>query len=365
MGIVTTARITHATPAAAYAHIPERNWESYDTTNFGANQAALGCEDIAHQLVQRSPPIDLLFGGGRRLFYPTSRADVEDPRRNGSRTDGRDLIEDYWKGRFIWNRTEMNRIGLGSPAPIFGLFEYDHMQYEVDRPSKGNDEPSLSEMTNFAVKHFLRSNQGFFLLVEGGRIDHGHHDTQARYALDEFAQFDDAIGEAKQILKDNNVLDETLLVVTADHSHVFTMGGYSYRGSNIFGFASLEQLNVSDVDGLPVNILAYGNGPNFPAPRNASYLYSLDTNSSSYLSPAAQPMRVETHGGEDVPIYAQGPWSHLFIGTTEQHTIAHKMAFAACWGEYQQREGCSSASSLVQGSISVKLLVAFLFASLI
>ncbi|CAF4539101.1 unnamed protein product, partial [Rotaria magnacalcarata] len=53
-------------------------------------------------------------------------------------------------------------------------------------------------------------------------------------------------------------------------------------------------------------------------------------------------MKSETHGGEDVPVYAQGPWSHLFIGTMEQSTIAHKMAYAACWGDYINRDGCPS-----------------------
>ncbi|CAF0881660.1 unnamed protein product [Adineta steineri] len=341
VGIVTTARITHATPAAAYSHVPERNWEAYDNTNFGASQTEQGCTDIAHQLVLRSPPIDLLFGGGRRFFFPRSTPDIENSTLFNSRTDNKSLIDEYWKGHFIWNRTEMNKIELGSSRPIFGLFERDHLQYETDRLSKGNDEPSLTEMTRFAIEHLLKTNQGFFLLIEGGRIDHGHHETRARYALDEYVQFDTAIGEAKKLLTEKGVLDETLLVVTADHSHVFSFGAYAARGSNILGFGSLEQLNVSDVDQLPINIITYGNGPNFPSARNASYLSTLDTNSTSYLSPAALPMRAETHGGEDVPVYAHGPWSHLFIGTMEQHTIAHKMAYAACWGDYVNREGCS------------------------
>jgi hypothetical protein len=172
------------------------------------------------------------------------------------------------------------------------------------------------------------------------------HETKARYALDEFALFDDAIGEAKQLLKSNGVLDETLLVVTADHSHVFTMGAESARGSNILGFGTLEQKNVSDVDRMPVNILAYGNGPNYQGARNKNHFDSVNTNTTSYLSPAAIPMKSETHGGEDVPVYAQGPWSHLFIGTMEQHTIAHKMAYAACWGDYQNRDGCKSAAAI-------------------
>ena len=53
-------------------------------------------------------------------------------------------------------------------------------------------------------------------------------------------------------------------------------------------------------------------------------------------------MKSETHGAEDVPVFSQGPWSHLFIGTMKQHTIAHKMAYAACWGAYKNRDGCQS-----------------------
>ena len=350
VGIVSTARITHATPAAAYAHIPERNWEGYDTRFFGSTQAQQGCIDIAHQLVRRSPPIDLVFGGGRRFFYPNHTHDLENSTEFNSRTDNRSLIDEYWSGHFIWNRTEMKKIPLGTSRPILGLFDRDHMQYETDRVAQGNDEPSLTEMTRFALEHFLKFNQGFFLLIEGGRIDHGHHETRPRYALDEFVQFDDTIGMTKRFLKEKNLLDETLLVVTADHSHVFTFGAYSSRGSNILGFGSLEQLNVSDVDKLPINIIAYGNGPNFQSIRNESYLYSLNTNSTKYLAPTALPMKSETHGGEDVPVYAHGPWSHLFIGTMEQHTIAHKMAYAACWGDYQTRPGCPTPTTSSKSS---------------
>ena len=350
VGIVTTARITHATPAAGYAHVPERDWEGYDSKNFGAAQAQQGCVDIAHQLVSRSPPIDLLFGGGRRFFYPNTRPDFENAKVNGSRTDKKSLIDDVWRGRFIWNKTEMEKIPLGSSTPLMGLFERDHMHYETDRQNNNNDEPSLSQMTTFAIEHFLAMKPtGFFLLIEAGRIDHGHHSTQARYALDEFVQFDTAIGQARDLLRAKGVLEDTLLVVTADHSHVFTFGGYASRGSNILGFASLERANVSDVDHLPVNIISYGNGPNFASSRNATYLSALDTNSTKYLSPTALPLSSETHGGEDVPVYAHGPWSHLFIGTMEQHTIAHKMAYAACWGNYANRKGCLPAKESSEG----------------
>jgi alkaline phosphatase len=346
-GIITTTRITHATPAAAYAHVPERDWEGYDTTRFGQRETNDGCRDIAHQLVTHSPPPDLVMGGGRRFFYPNTRPDCEYSQFNGSRTDNRSLIDDYWRGRFIWNRTELNRIVLGSATPLMALFERDHLAYETDRLlNSDNDDPNLLQMTEFAIEHFSAMNSsGFFLLVEGGKIDHGHHATRARYALDEFVHFDDTIGRARELLQVKQLLDDTLLVVTADHSHVFTIGAYSSRGSNILGFSTLENDNVSDVDHLPINIIAYGNGPNFRSSRNATYFLTIDTNSTTYLSPTALPMKSESHGAEDVPVYAQGPWSHLFIGTMEQHTIAHKMAYAACWGAYTHRTGCPMATT--------------------
>jgi alkaline phosphatase len=187
------------------------------------------------------------------------------------------------------------------------------------------------------------NQNGFFLLIEGGRIDHAHHSTTARYALEEFVEFDNAIGQAKHILQQQGVLDDSLLVVTADHSHVFTFGAYSARGSNILGLSTSLR---SDIDQLPINIIAYGNGQNFNSPRNATYFSSLDTNSTEYLSPTALPLSSETHSGEDGAVFTQGPWSHLFTGTMEQHTIPHKIAYAACFGNYTNRNGCQSTTTV-------------------
>ena len=327
--------------------MPDRDWESYDSKNFGETQLQTGCVDIAQQLILRSPPIDLVFGGGRRSFYPNTKSDWEYPTLKGVRTDNKSLIDEYWPGRFLWSKNELNQVRPGSATPLMGLFEPSHMHYETDRSINKNDEPTLSEMTKFAIKHFLAMNStGFFLLIEGGKIDHGHHATQARYALDEFVEFDNAIGQAKAILNENHVLDQTLMVVTADHSHVFNIGAYSSRGSNVLGFSTLEGKNVSDVDQLPINILSYGNGPNHQSVRNAAYFSRVNTNSTEYLSPAALPLQSESHGAEDVAVYAHGPWSHLFIGTMEQHTIAHKMAYAACLGVYSNRKDCSISTTI-------------------
>ncbi|CAF1106763.1 unnamed protein product [Didymodactylos carnosus] len=355
VGIITTATITHASPAAAYAHTPERNWECYDNKYFNKSHFDAGCVDIAYQLASRSEPIHLLLGGGRKYFFPNDTTDVEYNTSN-SRVDGLNLVDMWYnktlakgsrRSTFVWNSTELNKIDKKATDYIFGLFEPEHMLYETRRNEMNADKPSLTEMTKFAIEYLHERSQGngFFLFVEGGRIDHGHHETLPRLALDEYVEFDNAIGQAKKTLTNLNVFDDTLQVITADHSHVFTMGAYSSRGSNILGFGSLENANVSNVDSLPINIIAYGNGPNFNSFRNTS-LNSLNTNATSYRAPAALPLRMETHGGEDVAVFAHGPWSHLLIGTIEQNVIPHVMAYSACWGKYANREGCEAAKSI-------------------
>jgi alkaline phosphatase len=185
----------------------------------------------------------------QKLVYP----EFSTFSREGYDTRSFGAVEAFYSQ--IINHLSMNigpEISFGSPKPILGLFAYDHLRYETDRIATENDEPSLTEMTKFALEYFVKINQGFFFLIESGRIDHAYHGTRPKYALDEYVEFDNSIGVTKQFLKEKNLLDDTLLVVTADHSHVFTFGAYSSRGSNIFGFRSLEKSNISDVDGLTI-----------------------------------------------------------------------------------------------------------------
>lgn len=94
------------------------------------------------------------------------------------------------------------------------------MNYELSRDV---NEPSLLEMTKKSLEILEKNSEGFVLLVEGGRIDHGHHEGMAKRALSETAEFESTI---KYVRKHTNE-EDTLIVVTADHSHVFTMGGYA------------------------------------------------------------------------------------------------------------------------------------------
>ncbi|MCW5696200.1 MAG: alkaline phosphatase [Bauldia sp.] len=336
-GIISTARIVHATPAAAYAHTADRNWES---------SAPEGCRDIAAQLIEWpfGDGFEVVLGGGRNYFMPNTMADPEDEGRTGNRQDGRDLTAEWTSiGNdhvFIWNAEQFAALDLSAGQSILGLFEGSHMEYEADREGDTGGEPSLAEMTAAAIERLLQSENGFVLMVEGGRIDHAHHAGNAARALYDTIAFNAAI----QTALDMTSREDTLIVVTADHSHSMTINGYPDRGNPILGVVREGGEVVLAADGKPFTTLSYANGPGgvFPAladgqteaegaaPRQD--LTDVDTTDIDYLQQALVPIGSETHTGDDVAIYAWGPWAHLFSGTVEQNLIYHVMSYASGLG---------------------------------
>ncbi|XP_069106350.1 alkaline phosphatase-like [Argopecten irradians] len=322
-GVVTTTRITHATPAAAYAKSPNRNWEG-DVVMDGYPME--GCyKDIAYQLVFNSS-LKVVLGGGRVFFYPNTTADPEYDIPAFKRQDGLDLIQEwkkknkYKRSKYVWNKAQFDNVNPAKTSHLLGLFEASHMNYDIDRPYDIAGEPSLAEMTSKAIKILRKDKKGFFLLVEGGRIDHAHHANNAIRSLHDVLAFEDAVKEAVQLTDEK----DTLILVTADHSHVFTMAGYPSRGNDIFG---VSDSNV-DVNEVPYTTLSYANGPGYrDGPRNISDV--INSTFLDYKQETTVPLRSETHAGEDVAIYARGPMSHLIHGVHEQHYIAHVMAQAA------------------------------------
>ncbi|XP_076446848.1 alkaline phosphatase-like [Babylonia areolata] len=314
VGIVTTARVTHATPAAAFAHTPERNWETDKDIPADCPQVA----DIAFQLLKNNSHIQVILGGGRREFY--------------NRKDDRSLPEEWLsemraKGlnaQYVTNASDFRAVPSAEVDNLLGLFTESHMSYELSRDNE--EEPSITEMTRKAIEILSKNPAGFFLLVEGGRIDHGHHQNWAKRALEETTAFDDAVAAAR-----NMTGDDTLMVVTADHSHVFNIAGYPSRGNNILGLVDELRANDVPIDGLPYTTLVYGNGP---GPNRSQDLTDVDTTVDDFRYQTAVPKQddSETHSGEDVAIYAMGPMAHLFHGVHEQNYIAHVMAYAACVG---------------------------------
>lgn len=322
-GVVSTARLTHATPASAYAHIANRDWE---------RQAEGDCIDIARQFIAwpAGDGFEIALGGGRENFLPTAADDPEDANAHGARTDGRDLIAEWMQTpghAFVWNAEQLS--AADPNTHILGLFSRDHMAYESERAP---NEPSLTDMTAAAIRRLAREPNGYVLMVEGGRIDHAHHAGQAGQALSETLAFDAAIRTAL----DMTSRDDTLIIVTADHSHTLTMSGYAVRGTPILGLSASQNGPVLAADGLPYTTLGYANGPGAiyqprgrEAPRIRPDLSQVDTQALDFHQPSLVPtIGGETHGGEDVAIYGWGPGAEAVAGTLEQNVVFHIMARA-------------------------------------
>ncbi|KAK5872043.1 hypothetical protein PBY51_012778 [Eleginops maclovinus] len=340
VGIVTTTRVNHATPSASYAHSVDRDW--YSDNEMPAEALRDGCKDIARQLFENIPNIDVIMGGGRKYMFPKNMSDVEYPsilKHSGTRKDGRNLVQEWTdrmkdkKGHYVWNKKQLLSLNPNNVNYLLGLFEPADLPYDLERNSE--TDPSLTEMVEVAIKILKKNPSGFYLLVEGGRIDHGHHEGKAKQALHEAVEMDRAIGRADLMTS----VHDTMTVVTADHSHVFNFGGYTLRGNTIFGLAPM----LSDIDQKPFTSIIYGNGPGYKLVNGArENVSTINYQENNYQAQAAVPLSMETHGGEDVAVFAKGPLAHLLHGVHEQNYIPHVMAYAACIG--QNREHCVSRS---------------------
>lgn len=359
-GVVTTTTVTHATPGGCYAHTPERNWEVDAKLSPEAKTA--GFKDIARQLVEQphGDGIEVVLGGGRAYFLPAERNDEERPETKGQRADGRDLIaawkEKHTGGAYVWNASQLDAVDGKTVPKLLGLFDPEHMQFAADRAQDPGGEPTLAQMTAKALDVLERSPKGYFLMVESGRIDHGHHAGNAYRALDETIALSDAV----RVALDRTSPADTLIVVTADHGHTLTMSGYPKRGNPILGLVvgSMGEDKpgtepVRDLSGRPYTTLSYANGPGYPGasdqqPEGAKHfphrpksfqgvtsgrpdLAKVDTQGKDYLEEATVALGSETHGGEDVVIWARGPGAALFHGTQEQSFVYHAMAAAFGW----------------------------------
>lgn len=357
-GIISTARVTHATPAATYAKAADRNWE--DISDMPTEASEAGCSDIASQLIGFEENmesrfagadvdgIEVVMGGGRRHFLPN------DPGYNspdavssteGDRTDDRDLTAEwmtmYPNGVYVYDQSGFDGINTETTERVFALFNESHMQYEADRQNDIAGEPSVSEMTKTAIEILNNNDKGFFLMVESGRIDHAHHAGNAYNALTDTIEMANAVTVADELTDD----EDTLIIVTADHGHVFTIAGYPKRGNPILG----KVVNVgaeepaTAADGMPYTTVGYMNGLGFQdlgdeTDADAIYAYDInsgrqdlsdvDTTAPGYHQETLIPLSSETHSGEDVGIYAKGPGAFLVNSTNEQSVLFHVMDYA-------------------------------------
>ena len=333
VGVVSTARITHATPASSYAHSADRNFED-------DSKLPEGCahKDIAAQLLDAmaAGTIDIALGGGRRHFLPKEAEDQEG--KNGRRTDGRDLIAEAAEAgaQFAWDDETFATLDLAADAPVLGLFESSHMKYEHDREG----EPSLAEMTRAAIEYLQKDEDGFYLMVEAGRVDHASHAGNLHRMVTDGAAFAEAVAVAMELTDEQ----DTLIIVTADHEHAIAFHGYCGRGAPITGLCyDIDRNGVKHTDepllgadGKPYTVVGFLNGPGsvlIEQPGGEHFgsrpvVTQEQATDPEYLQQALVPKSSETHSGEDVAIYARGPFAHLVSGTLEQNVIFHIMHHA-------------------------------------
>ncbi len=311
-GIVSTARLTHATPAAVYGHAQSRGWEN--DMAISAEGKRHGCVDLASQLVAYGGTngLELALGGGRSNFLGTSDG--------GFRGDGKNLTA-AWAQKsaahvYVEDAASLRAINSEGQKNVLGLFNKSHMSYEADRDNVV--EPSLTELTEFAIKNLDARGTGYFLMVEAGRIDHAHHGSNAYRALSETQELARAVAAADKLTDD----EDTLILVTADHSHVFTIAGYPKAGNPILGLVVPPQSKDGKPslagDKLPYTTLGYHNGSHV---RDDVEQTPNMVQAKDYKQQSAILRKSETHGGEDVALFAKGPGASQVRGVIDQAEI--------------------------------------------
>jgi alkaline phosphatase len=330
VGVVTTTRVTDATPAAVFAHACHRSME----TDIAA---ALVPGGAGYNAALGANGIDVLLGGGKAAFTPAAQG--------GIRADGRDLLAELrGKGfRSVADTAQLKAIDSRSGAPLVGLFARDNLAYDAARDAERD--PGLAAMTDKAISVLANNPNGFFLVVEGGLIDLALHDTHAKRALQEVVSFDATL---KATIARMRVLDpglkNTLIVVTADHDHTLLLNGYARRTGKttatepgVLGLVRRVdngELRV-DVEGAPFTIIGFGTGENRTqgkrgaAPRLTDAIVTADDYRQEAVIRSAS--GDETHGGSDVFLGAIGARAATFHGTIDNTRVFELIKDAAGW----------------------------------
>ncbi|MFW5782483.1 MAG: alkaline phosphatase [Candidatus Muiribacteriaceae bacterium] len=301
-GVVSTTRLTHATPACFSSHIKARYMEY----------------EIGEQQVNSG--IEVFLGGGTKKYNDDTLALAE--------KNGYDIVKDR------------NSLVKTSSDKVLGLFSESHMSYELDR---GLDEPSIALMTRKAID-LLENDNGFFLMVEGGRIDHASHSNDAVGSIYDTLAFDKAV---KEVLDYAKRRDDTLVVVTADHSTgglTLARKKYKYYPEVLKGFSRtpdyiISQLNedfsnvrevlaqYTDFEWSEEDIQKILKQKDCKRPTRYS-LGGLATSTFVRLinDRAMISWSTNAHEGSMVPIFSYGPEAQRFSGMMDNTEIPRRIA---------------------------------------
>ncbi len=285
VGLVTTTTVTHATPAAFYANHRDREAE----------------EEIAKQAVASG--FDLILGGGRRYFPEDLRAEAQ------------------LKGWVIVETADALRTITNLDRHVLGLFADRYVPYQPEieavrkkanaggRQDAARTAPTLVEMTRFAIDILRKSGQPFFLMVEGGRIDHAGHANWARTLVDETAAFDESIGYAIDTLDPKT----TLVLVTADHeTGGLAMNGYPDEKDGIWSSYADPDAEKGDE---PYPVVTFSSGP------GTKRQTQEPPHGADDPRPSGTSLGSAAHTGVDVALYAWGAGAERVHGTLENTAI--------------------------------------------
>eukprot|EP01080_Neovahlkampfia_damariscottae_P003785 gene3785-6946_t len=318
-GIVVTSRVTHATPAAFSSHVRHRDMEF----------------DIASQQITKK--IDIILGGGSNMFLPKSKG--------GKREDNRDLIveaRELHGYNYIDSVADFRRV---TTLPLLGLFSKDHLDYEADRNPL--QQPSLTDMTKKAIKLLQDAvdadpkSTGFFLLIEGSRIDHGNHDNDPVAAAGDAIHYDETWKVAQQFTIEHG---NTALVSVADHeTGGIVLGGpiptnvsYGWYPEYIAGSVHTAAFVIDEI--IKGKDIKQAILENYKVPASnevaAKVRELIDNNqlwdASKWVSkPVADKANLKYahngHSGVDVNIYAAGAIKEQFFGNLENTQICERL----------------------------------------
>lgn len=321
-------------------------------------------KDIARQLIEEKPGrnMNVIYGGGRDFLGATIPQEEKVAFKGGAETtcvrkDKQNLVDKYLNQfeadmnvSYVKNTGEMLNLNHDEVDQVLGLFANNHLPYESLRYEGPEGQPSLTEMTRSAIRvlNNKKNRNGFLLMVEGGKIDHAHHQNHARLALEEMVEFERSIQAAVAMTS-----DDTLIIVTADHAHSMIFNGYPTRGNDILGVITKDKSQ-------PFETLVYATGPGI-------YMHttSNDTNSSfiplmnftseerhepTYMHSSLVGMSDATHSGEDVGVYATGPGSNLVQGVFEQSYIPYIVSYAGCIGPLSNQNPACRGEKIVKSS---------------
>ena len=321
-GLVATSRITHATPAAFAAHVPSRNME----------------DEIARQMLEAG--VDVVFGGGRRHF-------TADTTLGGARADSLDLLA---RAREEGYQIVPDREGFDSEleTPVLGLFTPDHMAYEIDRDATA--EPSLAEMTTEAIDLLNGDEDGFFLMVEGSRIDHAGHANDAAAHLHDLLAYDEAVAAALDFARRNG---ETLVVATSDHETGGLSLGRNVDGVGVYAWEPAVLADVKASHGAMIGALlaakdsakAEAGNPLAGVMSDLAGIDDLSEDEAAGLEAALADgallnallgemvgrravigWTTNGHTAVDVPLYAYGPGRERLVGSYDNTAIGQTIA---------------------------------------